>query len=612
MKRTPDPPTPVQQWLSRRAAAFGVGALAALLFSGCPRKAETETAAAKDTIAAAEAPAGGEELYQCSMHPNIVSDQPGTCPICAMDLQPVKKIDAPGIPGRAPVELTALQRQLINVRVARVAKQDASIEVRAVGVVTYDATRVAEVNARIMGWVETLHVDKPGQPVRVGELLMAVYSPQLYSAQREYLLAWQSANRDAPDEAGRPSEQLQTYLAASRESARTLLDAGRRRLELWGIGEAQIQRLQETGEPTDTMELLAPVTGVVVEKHVLPKQMVQPGMKLYQLADLSRVWLEVEVYEYELPLIKVGQPVTVTVSAYPSDTFNGTVDFIYPYLQPKTRTTKVRLVLDNPELRLRPDMYASAVSRHELGDQLLVPAAAVFDTGRRQYVFVEQDEGVFVPREITLGPKTGSGFVVQAGLAEGDEVVIDGNFLLDSESQLKAAASGSAPAEAEMTGEPSIVQPMPAETAAAVKELLDAYAAARDALANDTLEGVADAYRRMQSATENLKRAAHVSGPNREQYLETLDILARCFAAPPTSGTDLERARIQFGSISEALIGLFQRFPPPSDQPLHVAFCPMWKASPANWLQRGTEIRNPFMGQAMIACGEITGTIEAR
>jgi membrane fusion protein, copper/silver efflux system len=377
-----------------------------------------------------------KQLYQCSMHPNIISDHPGKCPICGMDLQPVSQVKAQGIPGRGAVQLSPLQEQLINIRVTPVIAARATKTIRAVGIVTYDQTKVADVNSRVLGWVDQLYADKPGQFVKANQPLMALYSPALYSAQQEYLLAFQQAQRAR--RAG--SEPGSGFLNQFIPEAQMLLTAARKRLELWDISLAQIKALEQSGKPGNTLQLTAPISGFVVKKNVLPKQMVQAGMVLYRIADLSTVWLDADVYEYELPFIKAGQPAAVTVDAYPGKTFNGKVDFIYPYLESKTRTAKVRLVFDNPECLLKPNMYGNAVLADDLGQQLLVPASAVFDTGARQYLFVQKKPGLFVPKEIHLGPKAGDRFVVTKGVAPGDKVVVDGNFLLDSESQLKAAA----------------------------------------------------------------------------------------------------------------------------------------------------------------------------
>lgn len=574
--------------------------LALVIVTGCGPKAETEAS----SPAAADAE---RQLYQCSMHPNIISEKPGTCPICAMDLQPVKQIKAKGIPGRSPVELTAQQQQLINIRVAPVVEEDASKTIRAVGIITYDATRVADVNARVMGWVEKLYADKPGQSVQAGQPLMALYSPDLYSAQKEYLLAWERVHQGEATVANGQSAQLQRYLAANRDSAASLLESARKRLELWEITPEQIRNLEETRQPGNTLELVSPLTGVVLEKNVFPKQMIQSGMKLYRIADLSRVWLEVEVYEYELSLLEGGQSVAIRVDAYSNETFDGKVDFIYPYFENKTRTAKVRLVLENPDLRLRPDMYAHAENRVELGVQLLVPAGAVFDTGKQQYVFVKQGEGIFVPKLVKLGPKSHDRFVVLEGIKKGDEVVIDGNFLLDSESQLKAAASGSgetAPTEMDQAHEHfTDAVPLSPEAKDLYAPLIADYLSIQTKLAQDSVEGVADAVNRMRARTE-LILSSTVRPPQRaEEYrqaIETLKEQLQGFAA-----SDIEAARTDFGEVSAAFISLVGHFPPPMDRPLIVANCPMWKKSPAQWLQFGEKIKNPFMGQEMLSCGQI-------
>ncbi len=376
----------------------------------------------------------GQQLYQCSMHPNIVSDKPGNCPICGMTLQPVRKVNAVGIPGRGAVNLTDQQRQLINIRTVAVKETDVDRSVRAVGVVTYDQSKVADLNSRVMGWVEKLYVDTPGAHVEAGQPLMELYSPDLYSAKQDYLLAWRNA-RKAKGARGQ-------YGAARANGADSILESARKRLELFGITGEQINALQTSGTAKTTTKIVAPFAGTVLQKEVVVGKMIQPTAMLYRIADLSRVWVEAEIYEYELPLVQVGQQAQVTLTAYPDRTFTGKVDFIYPYLQGQTRTAKLRVVLANPDGVLKPDMYANVDLKSDLGKELIIPASALFDTGKRQYVFVQQEKGMFVPKEIEVGPKVGDDFVVRKGLAAGEQVVVDGNFLLDSESQLKAAAGG--------------------------------------------------------------------------------------------------------------------------------------------------------------------------
>ena len=566
------------------------------ILTGCgPKSAEESSSSAKANA--------DEQLYQCSMHPNVVADKPGACPICAMDLQKVKKIDAKGIPGRAPVDLTAQQQQLINIRVTSVVESDAAQTIRAVGIIASDATRVADVNARVMGWVDQLYADKPGQFIQQGEPLLALYSPELYSAQKEYLLAWERVHQKSASVEQGQSEQLKGFLSANRDSAISLLESARKRLELWEISPEQIKRLEESRTPENTLELSAPLTGVVLEKKVFPKQMIQAGMMLYRIADLSQVWLEIEVYEYELPLLQAGQPVTIRVDAIPNETFDGKVDFIYPYLENKTRTTKVRVVLPNPDGRLRPAMYAHAETRVELGKQLLVPAGAVFDTGKRQYLFVKQDEGIFVPKEVVLGPKSQDRFVVRNGVEAGDMVVIDGNFLLDSESQLKAAASGSTDqAPSSDHAHMSMTMPLPTEAGELFAPLISDYLSMQSELAQDSTANLKATGDRMLAQIETILASDVAPTGMVEEYrggLSAVQKQLQTFSAP-----DLETARTQFGHVSDALATQLAHFVPPMQEPLTLASCPMWKKSPGRWLQAGAELKNPFMGQKMLVCGE--------
>lgn len=347
-----------------------------------------------------------------------------------------------GVHGRLPVELDAAQRQLINIRTTPVTEGRALVKVRAVGIVTYNETQIANVNTRIMGWAENLFVDKPGQFVNAGDPLMDIYSPELYSAQTEYLQAYRHCERLGHlDHTEVDSEQPEIW-AQSMRDAETLLESARKRLRLWEVTEDEIRALEKSGMPRDTVQLKSPVTGFVIQKGIDPAQMVRPGMTLYRVADLSSVWVNAEIYEYELPLVKEGQQALVTAVAYPGREFKAEVNFIYPYSESRTRTTKVRLALDNSGGLFKPDTYVTVEFLVDLGHHPLIPDTAVFDTGTRQYVFVEEHPGHFIPRSITLGPKVGRQFAITDGLVTGETVVVDGNFLLDSESQLRAAGTG--------------------------------------------------------------------------------------------------------------------------------------------------------------------------
>lgn len=346
------------------------------------------------------------------------------------------------VSGRGPVDLDQGQRQFINIRTRPATRSNAVVTIRAVGIVAYDETKLVNVNARIMGWAEKLYVNTPGQFVEQGGPLLDIYSPELYSAQYEYLLSYRHCARLKHI---LPPGEATTNSAISAEAmteAETLLESSRKRLKLWEITDDQIRALETSGKPTDTLQLRAPVSGYVIQKNIDPAQMIRPGMMLYRVADLTTVWINADIYEYELPLVKVGQKAAVTGSANPGRVFEAKVDFIFPFSENKTRTTTARLVMDNKDGLFKPDMYVTAEIKVDQGEHLLAPATAVFDTGTRQYVFVEATEGHFIPKRIQLGAKVGNQFIVNKGLAEGEKVVVDGNFLLDSESQLRAAGSG--------------------------------------------------------------------------------------------------------------------------------------------------------------------------
>ena len=345
-----------------------------------------------------------------------------------------------GFSDRVVVHLTPEQRQLINVRSATVRTRELRRTIRTVGIITYDSARLADVNAKINGWAQKLYVDKPGQFVEKGDPLMDIYSRELYSGQYEYLQAHRQyqALKDSPAAKEAPEQFHRENLA----EAESLRESARKRLRLWDISESEIRALERTGKPSDTLKLTAPVSGYVVKKKIDPGQAVHSGMTLYRVADLSTVWLNADIYEYELPLVKVGQKAQVTLTAYPDRDFPATVDFIYPYLENKTRTATIRLVLANKDGLLKPDMYANVSIEEDLGEQLVVPAEAVLDTGTRQYVFLRTAKGRYAPRLVQLGHRAGDFVIVRSGLKNGDQVVMDGTFMLDSESQLRAGGMG--------------------------------------------------------------------------------------------------------------------------------------------------------------------------
>lgn len=325
-----------------------------------------------------------------------------------------------------PVQITEREARAIGVTFATVERTTLDRRVRTVGTVEYDETRLANVNPKVEGWVERLYVDFTGAPIRRGQPLMELYSPKLISAQDELILA-----RRLVDEAG--GERAQ-------RNARELLESARRRLAYWDIPAQEIARIEEAGEPSRTLTLRAPASGIVVAKNVVEGARIMPGMNVFEIADLSTVWVEGEVFEKDLSLAVEGQTADVTFEAYPGEVFEGEISYVYPSVSAESRTGRVRVALENPGLRLRPGMYANIILA-VVGDHpvLSVPRTAVLHTGERAVVFVRHADGTLMPHEVTTGLAAGDRIEVLAGLEEGQRVVSSASFLIDAESNLGAS-----------------------------------------------------------------------------------------------------------------------------------------------------------------------------
>ncbi|HSJ14140.1 MAG TPA: efflux RND transporter periplasmic adaptor subunit [Longimicrobiales bacterium] len=341
-----------------------------------------------------------------------------------------------------PVQLSSESARRIGVTYTTVVRRALQPSVRLVGTIAYDETRLHSVNPKIEGWVERLHVDFTGAPVRAGEPLLAVYSPMLVSAQEELLLA-----RRLVDEAAAGGSER----AAA--TARDLLESARRRLRYWDIADADIARIEQRGTPQRTFVLRSPRSGLVVEKLVVEGMRIMPGMDIYRLADLSTVWVEGEVFEKDLGRVGVGQAAHITLDAYPGEMFRGRVQYVYPTVTPESRTGRVRVALANPGNRLKPGMYANLTLESAAGvATLTVPRSAIHFTGERALVFVREADGSLVPHVVTTGFTQGDWIEILAGLSEGEQVVSSANFLIDAESNMGSALGAFPDVEAHGTG----------------------------------------------------------------------------------------------------------------------------------------------------------------
>lgn len=365
-------------------------------------------------------------------HPSVLHKKAGeTVTQAPRDHETAAKSEARQEEAAITITLSDEKRQLIGVRTAAASYRSLERQVRTVGKVDVDETRLAFVNTKISGWVKRLYVDYTGREVKKGEPLLSVYSPELVSAQEEYLLALKASRSVVPSRFGE--------IAESQDS---LLESARRRLLLWDIAPEQIAELEKSGTPRTEMTIYSPIDGIVMEKMVLEGGYIMPGMNLYKIADLTSLWVIADIYEYEAPLVKTGQKAHVSFAYFPGEAFDAIVSYIYPTLDPMTRTIKVRLEVKNPELKLKPEMFADVIIMTSPGSRLTIPKEAVLDSGLRRIVYVEKKPGVYEMREVELGLRGDMYVEVLSGVRKGERVVTSGNFLIDSESQLRAGPGG--------------------------------------------------------------------------------------------------------------------------------------------------------------------------
>jgi Cu(I)/Ag(I) efflux system membrane fusion protein len=417
------------------------------------------------------------DQYTCGMHPFILSDKPGICPICGMNLTKIESSPAPaakpsgearkilfyrnpmnpmvtskspakdemgmdyvpvyedeakgsggGVEGYATVQVGAERVRLSGIRSTAAVRETISRPVRAVGVVVADETRVRRVQSKVEGWVEKLHANFTGQLVTKGQPLLEIYSPDLVATQREYLLARAGVDR-----------MKESPYQDAREMSSGLAQAARTRLALFDVPESFIEELERSGKVQRTVTLNAPASGYVTGKEIFEGTRVSPGMDLLTVTDLSRVWIDADLYEYEAQSVRVGQAALLDTVADPGTKLKGRVSFIYPTFSPETRTLKVRFEFPNPGLRLKPQMYANVSLDLNGVTGVVIPDSALIETGVRQIAFVDAGNGTFEPREVKVGVRGNGKAQILSGVKAGEKVAVGANFLLDSESKLRAA-----------------------------------------------------------------------------------------------------------------------------------------------------------------------------
>jgi Cu(I)/Ag(I) efflux system membrane fusion protein len=366
--------------------------------------------------------AGGERVK--------TSDEMGDMKQMDMKERPMQGMSGMSAAPSGVVVIPAVMRQLIGVRIAPAGVAVLGQEIRAVGTVGYDERGLTQVTLKTSGWVREVFVDSIGRLVRKGEPLFTLYSPDLLATQDEYLLAVKTQG------------QLATSpLAEVKANAASLVASTRERLRLWDVTDLQIATLERRGKAEPVLTVYAPSSGIVLKREALPGKYVEPGTTLYEVADLSTVWISADIYESEVAAVTLNQPASVTFAAYPGDIFLGTVSYVYPTLNTEARTVRVRLELPNPGLKLKPGMYGNVTVQTDAVNTLVVPKEAVLDTGLRQLVFLDRGEGAYAPYPVKLGRRSQDSVEVLEGLKEGDRIVTSANFLLDAESKLSSASS---------------------------------------------------------------------------------------------------------------------------------------------------------------------------
>lgn len=526
-----------------------------------------------------EAEAEAETVWTCSMHPQIRRSDPGDCPICGMDLVPASSLaDGPsdGDAREGEISLSPRARALARIETAVVGAPDGDAEARRrlLGRLEWDETRLRSVTAWVGGRIERLLVAATGVTVRRGQTVAVLYSPELYAAQRDLRVAVQQL------------EALETADPSARAAAGAAVESARRRLSLLGVPPESIDRMASSEAPETEVPVRSPTRGTVLERLVTEGQYVETGDPLYRVADLSKLWVQLDAHESEVGLFEVGDPVELRVPAQPDLELEGRVQFVDPTVDPVSRVAEIRIEVDNRSGQLRPGMYVEAsVEAKELGEApLVVPQSAVIFTGRRSVVYVEvpgTERPTYAPRVVEVGAILDDRYVVNAGLEPGERVVVEGAFVLDADLQIRGGPSAMS---RDLTADPFWT------------ELVRAYVDLQEHLAADTLAPAREAAEQARAAARRLDDPAAL---RLEAALDRL-----------VSASDFEGARQAFEEVSTIVLDLLKERGNPLAVPLRSTYCPMVGGDRGgSWLQTSEEVDNPYFGAMMRTCGEVRTTI---
>ncbi|MDD9932980.1 MAG: efflux RND transporter periplasmic adaptor subunit [Myxococcales bacterium] len=565
--------------LRKKRALRWAGALAIALIAFLIGRTTSAPAPTEQPEATATEPGPEETVWTCSMHPQIRRDEPGQCPICGMDLIPLESQQDESSDSR--VTLSARARDLARVRTSEVGSASSPSQLHLLGHVDYDETRRRTVTAWTDGRIDQLKIRVTGARIGRNQVIAKLYSPEIYSAFGDLVAASKQAAR------------LADGLHGTGQLASSALEAARARLRLLGVPAAEITRVEQAGVAPEHVSMRSPFRGTVLQRLVEEGQYVKAGTPLFQLADLNRLWVQIDAYESDLAHLEVGQTVTVEVRSLPGEPFEGRIAFIDPVLDHGKRTARVRVEVANAEGKLRPGMFAQAridADAVQAQAQLVIPDTAPLFTGRRSVVYVEVPgavEPTYEMREVELAARRGPVYPVLSGLSPGERVVTHGAFAIDAELQLRGGASMMA---ADGDAHAARAHGATAANAESMRAIVEGYLAMQQALADDDLA-------RTRAAAAALAQAAAATN-------EQLAMAAHGSA----QAADLDGARGPLERMGRAVLALVRAHGNPLDRPLREAHCPMAQNSlGGTWLQLDGELRNPFYGAAMLTCGEFVG-----
>jgi membrane fusion protein, copper/silver efflux system len=525
--------------------------------------------------------ATAETTWTCSMHPQIRQNEPGDCPICGMDLIPLEE-DSQENADPSAISMSPTAMQLANISTVVVGGSEPVKAVRLNGKVQPDERLVVSQSSHIPGRIEKLAVNFTGEYIKQGQPIASVYSPQLVTAREELLEA-----------------------AKIRESQPQLYQAALSKLRNWKLSEQQIEEILRSGNTSATIDILADVSGYVTGKMVNQGDYVERGMAIYEIADLSRVWVLFDVYEQDLPWINRGDKVSFTVSSLPGQTFEGTISWISPVINPATRVARARLEIPNRGLRLKPEMFATGTVESKLDatdGNIVVPKSAVMWTGKRSLVYVKNPtaQGMhFSMREVTLGPSLGNSYIVENGLDEGEEIASSGTFSIDAAAQLSGKPSMM------MRPETKTMEVAP-EFRKQITDVAYAYFDVKNALVNDSPEAATKAAGKV-TATLNQTDMTLLEGKAHDHWMMLLKPMNES-SRRIASTNDIEEQREHFNVLSQHIIEMTESFGLEIER-AYKQFCPMaFDDQGAFWLSESDEILNPYFGKMMLTCGEVKET----